>query len=116
MDISFEAIATGAVRVSPASLLLAYNVLQFSPLVLQSDQTINTLFPDAAIEGVLDNVGGLSLTLIGVLKVLPPSILAAKNVSESRPVGEVLKSCHVTYTLAPDTAITGDLALPPLST
>jgi hypothetical protein len=82
-------------------LLLAYDILQFCPLVLQSDHTTYTLFPFAAIEGFFDNGPAVLLTSIGALNVAPASILAEKNISGSRDDGDVVKSCHTTYTLFP---------------
>ena len=87
--------ATGVVKVAPTLLLLVYKVLQFVPSGLQSAHITYTLFPFPAIAGTFDNVPAVLLISIGVLNVLPPSILAEKNISGS-VVGTFLKSCHTT--------------------
>jgi hypothetical protein len=102
--------ATGEVKPSPALLLLVYSILQLELEIKlsQSVHVTSTLLPKAAIEGFFESVPGLLLILIGLLKLAPPSVLATKNVSESLPSAEVLKSCHVTYTLFPSTATSPD--------
>jgi len=96
---------TGLAKLVPALVLLVYSNLQFVPFGSQSDHAMYTLVLDAAIDGLFESVPGLLLTLSGLLNVVPPLVLTAKNMSESTPEGQHARSCHATNTFDPETAI-----------
>src|SRR5439155_1393719 len=93
----------GSVKVAPPFGLSEKKISPTKAISSNSFQIAYTLSVPEATSCGADDCVVLLLRFSGVLKVVPPSRLAAKNIS----LFPGSLSCHTTYTLVPDRAICG---------